>query len=337
MRWVHFPVARKLRIEFSGACYHVINRGNYRSDLFANPGAARSFQGCLFEACSRFFWRLHAFTIMRNHFHLALETPEPNLSLGMKWLQGSWAIRFNRFRGEVGQPFQGRYKALQVERGAALARVADYIHINPVRAGVLPFDRLLQYRWSSLPLFLRHHRPTFLDAENLLHNTGGWPDNASGWRGYRDHLRKVARTEQSIGREAKGRLSRGWAIGSPAFHTRLNEELVAQSSMQARFELLGADREAHHTARAELWEERLQALAAAFAIKLDELPAQKSAKEKLQLAAALKRITSVSNGWLAARLRMGAATGVSSFLHRFEISGETRSRYFESVLARCGA
>lgn len=74
---------RKLRLEFSGACYHVLNRGNYRRNLFATDGAAESFERCLFEAVGRFGWRLHAFVIMRNHFHLALETPEPNLSAGI--------------------------------------------------------------------------------------------------------------------------------------------------------------------------------------------------------------------------------------------------------------
>ena len=270
---------------------------------------------------------------MRNHFHLALETPEPNLSLGMKWLQGTWAVRFNRFRGEVGQPFQGRFKALHVERGEPLARVVDYIHLNPVRAGVLPFDRLMNFRWSSLPLFNRRHRPPFLEAENLLINSGGWADNAPGWRGYQEHLWAVAGAERKMGPDAIGRLSRGWAIGSPAFRARLREELVAQSSVQARFELLGADREAHRTARAELWDERLHALASGFGIELTNLPAQKSAVEKLQLAAALKRITSVSNRWLADRLQMGAPTGVSSFLHRFHAGGGDRTRLFRRVLA----
>ena len=74
---------RKLRLEFAGVCCHVINRGNYRRDLFAGTGAAESFQRCLFEAGEKFGWRLHAFVIMRNHFHLAVETPEPNLSAGM--------------------------------------------------------------------------------------------------------------------------------------------------------------------------------------------------------------------------------------------------------------
>ena len=108
-------------------------------------GAAEAFERCLFEACAKCGWRLHAFVIMRNHFHLALETPEPNLSVGMKWLQGTWAARFNRYRGEVGRPFQGRFKALHVEPAHALAQVAHYIHLNPVRAKVVEADRLAEF------------------------------------------------------------------------------------------------------------------------------------------------------------------------------------------------
>lgn len=109
-RWAH-RVTRKLRIEFAGACYHVTKRGNYRRDRFAAGGAARSFLCCLDQACTRYGWLVHAFVIMRNHFHLAVDTPEPNLSDGMKWRQRTWAMRFNRFRRETGRPFQGRYKA----------------------------------------------------------------------------------------------------------------------------------------------------------------------------------------------------------------------------------
>jgi putative transposase len=326
-------MARKLRVEFAGACYHVINRGSYRSDIFGSRGAARSFQRCLFEACARFLWRLHAFIIMRNHFHLAVETPEPNLSLGMKWLQGTWAIRFNRFRGEMGQPFQGRYKAIHVEPGDSLANVADYIHLNPVRAGIVTFEHLEDFRWSSLTLFPRRSRPEFLEPDNLLRNTGGWADNAAGWCGYRTHLGVVAGEEAKLGRKAIGRLSRGWAIGSPAFRSRLNEELVKQSSIQERFELLGADRDAHVAARAELREERLKSLANGFAIDLAALPSLKSAPEKLRLAAALKQITSVSNRWLAQRLQMGAATGVSSFLSRFQARGGAGTRAVKATLS----
>ena len=98
-------MARQIRLEFPGACYHVINRGNYRRDLFAMKGAAEAFESVLFEAAARCGWRVHAYVIMRNHFHLAVETPGPNLSLGMKFLQGTWANRFNRFHGLQGRPF----------------------------------------------------------------------------------------------------------------------------------------------------------------------------------------------------------------------------------------
>src|SRR5690242_1381803 len=106
---------RKLRLEFPGALYHVINRGNYRAHVFGTEGARRAFECCLFEACQKSKWVLHAYVIMGNHFHLALETPEGNLAAGMQWLQSTYATRFNRLRDERGHLFQGRYKALVVE------------------------------------------------------------------------------------------------------------------------------------------------------------------------------------------------------------------------------
>jgi REP element-mobilizing transposase RayT len=88
-------MARPLRIEYDGARYHVINRGNYRKNLFEGSGAAEAFERTLGEAAISFGWKVHAYVVMRNHFHLALELTEPNLSLGMKWLQGTWTRRFN--------------------------------------------------------------------------------------------------------------------------------------------------------------------------------------------------------------------------------------------------
>ena len=87
-----------MRIEYAGACYHVLNRGNYRRDHFGGKGTAESFQRCLFEARARFGWRLHAFVIMRNHFHLAVETPEPNPSMGTQGLHQSGAASAPEFQ-----------------------------------------------------------------------------------------------------------------------------------------------------------------------------------------------------------------------------------------------
>ena len=319
---------RKLRVEYAGACYHVINRGNYRRDLFAGKGAAESFQACLFEAGARFGWRLHAFVVMRNHFHLAVETPEPNLSDGMKWLQGTWAARFNRFRGESGRPFQGRYKALHVEPGHALAQVAHYIHLNPVRARVRPAERLREFPWSSLACFLAKDRPECLVAETVLHESGGLADTPAGWRRYLAYLGVLAEEDATRREEKFGRLSRGWLVGTAEFKADLKKKLAAQETGgrgRARLALLGADRAAHREARAELWEEQLLILARRAKIDLQQLPAPKSHPDKALLAAAMKRSTSVANAWLAERLAMGQPASASQFARRWLLRAEGRT------------
>src|SRR6187549_4194464 len=142
-------MARKLRLEFPGACYHVINRGNYRADIFSSEKTKAAFEACLFEACEKSGWLLHAFVIMRNHYHLVIETPLGNIVTGMHWLQSTFGNRFNRFRGEHGHMFQGRYKALLVEPGDHLGMVCHYVHLNPVRAGASTVAHLDRYRHSS--------------------------------------------------------------------------------------------------------------------------------------------------------------------------------------------
>src|SRR5665647_3496602 len=142
-------MARKLRLEFPGAIYHVINRGNYRGFVFRTLGARRAFEACLFQACERSEWQLRAFVVMGNHYHLAVETPQGNLVAGMQWLQATFANRFNRLRGERGHLFQGRFKSLLVEAGERLGVLCHYIHLNPSRAGLISVARLGNYRHSS--------------------------------------------------------------------------------------------------------------------------------------------------------------------------------------------
>ena len=314
-------MARKLRVEYAGACYHVLNRGNYRRDLFTGKGAAEAFERTMFEAADRFGWRLHAFVIMSNHYHLALETPEPNLSEGMKWLQGTWVMRFNRFRGQVGRPFQGRYKALHVEPGPALAQVAQYIHLNPRRAKLVRPGRLLDHRWSSLWHFVGKKRPGCLEAATILAEAGGLPDRAVGWRRYLEYLEVQAEEEQELRDKKFGRLSRGWALGSAEFKAGLRRDLSERGAQLDRLALAGADRTGQQEVRAEIWEEKLQIAAKALGIELSKLPAPFSAPEKVWLAAVMKSATSVSNGWLAERLRMGRPASVSQFVRRFRLAG----------------
>ncbi|MCX6936542.1 MAG: transposase [Verrucomicrobia bacterium] len=136
---------RKLRVESEGGLYHVINRGNYRAHIFETDGAKFAFENALRETLEGYGWRIHAYVIMSNHYHLAVETPQPNLVDGAHNLQSSFATRFNRLRKERGHVFQGRYQSLIVEDTAALTRLVDYIHLNSVRAGIETLETLGSY------------------------------------------------------------------------------------------------------------------------------------------------------------------------------------------------
>jgi REP element-mobilizing transposase RayT len=322
---------RPLRIEFAGACYHVINRGNYRRRLFTESGSAEAFERVLGEAAERFHWRIHAYVIMSNHFHLAVELGEPNLSAGMKWLQGTWIRRYNAFRDLVGRPFQGRYKALLVAPGHAFGQVCHYIHLNPVRARLCAAAAVTGYRWSSLPRFVAKNRPAWLDPRTVLLESGDLPDSTAGWKRYMQYLEFLA-TDETAKRELVGRnLSRGWCVGDARFKADMTAAARAQQAEQERY--AGLEPEVVQEQRAAGWEERLQALARAAKIDLKTLPPLKSAAPKTLLAAAMKRSTSVSNAWLAARLDMGAPASASQFARRRMLNAEGHAEV-EALLSR---
>ena len=293
-------MARKLRLEFPGACYHVINRGNYRADIFKTEKTKAAFEACLFEACTKSGWVLRAFVIMRNHYHLALETPQGNLVAGMQWLQATFANRFNKLRGERGHLFQGRYKALLVEEGEPLGLVCHYLHLNPMRAGVLPVERLGEYRYSSY-WYLRQPeaRPPFLQLETVLAEAGGLADNPAGWSSYADHLAWQA-AEGPAGRsKAYVSLSQGWALGSAGFKTALVKDHALAAESRAW------DSQGAREIRELAWEALFRRALATLGRKEGELAdGPKSAPWKVAMATYLKERTQASNPWLARRLGM---------------------------------
>lgn len=311
-------MARPLRIEYAGACYHVINRGNYRRKLFTGAGAAAAFVRTLGEAAVRFGWSIHAYAVMSNHFHLAVELAEPNLSEGMQWLQGTWIRRYNGFRKLVGRPFQGRYKALLVEPGTAFGQVCHYIHLNPVRAGLVGPDKAKDYPWTSLAWFGRKGRPGWLRPESVLPAAGDLPDTRAGWHRYHLYLEFLATDETARRELVAQRMSRGWCVGGRAFKQEMRAEAAQRGAELECF--AGLEPAGVRAERAAGWEERLLTLARSVGLALDHLPARKSAPDKVLLAAALKRSTSVSNGWLAQRLQMGQPASVSQFVRRLELN-----------------
>lgn len=149
-------MARSLRIEFPGAVYHVTSRGNARQDIVRDDSDREKWMDWLRRTVETYGWRLHAFALMRNHDHLFVETPEPNLSDGMQYLNGSYTSYFNRRHRRCGHLFQGRFKGCLIEEQGHFLEVSRYIHLNAVRAkaAVLPE----QYPWSSYRGYQRASR-----------------------------------------------------------------------------------------------------------------------------------------------------------------------------------
>ncbi len=140
-------MARPLRIEFAGALYHITARGDGREDIYLSDADREQFLTVLAQVCERFNWYCHAYCLMSNHYHLLIETPDANLAKGMRQLNGVYTQRFNRTHSRVGHVFQGRYKAVLVEKQTYLLELARYIVLNPVRAKMVRSAQ--NWLWSS--------------------------------------------------------------------------------------------------------------------------------------------------------------------------------------------
>ena len=140
-------MARPLRLEYSGAVYHVTARGNARNPIFHSDTDRELFLEILHKVTERFHWLCHVYCLMNNHYHLVVETPEGNISAGMRQLNGVYTQTSNRIHGRVGHVFQGRYKAILVQKESHLLQVCRYVVLNPVRANAVnsPED----WKWSS--------------------------------------------------------------------------------------------------------------------------------------------------------------------------------------------
>ena len=140
-------MARQLRIQFSGALYHITSRGNEKKDIFQRDDDRGKFLTYLKEAKERYRFLLYAYALMNNHYHLLIETPLANIAQIMHYINTSYTVYFNRKNRRYGHLFQGRYKAILVDKDNYLLELSRYIHLNPVRANLVtgPED----YRWSS--------------------------------------------------------------------------------------------------------------------------------------------------------------------------------------------
>jgi REP element-mobilizing transposase RayT len=220
-------MAGKLRVEYSGAIYHVMYRGDRREPIIKDELDRRRFVETLGEACAKTSWEVHAYCLMENHFHLVLETPLANLVAGMKWFLGTYTSRFNRRHNLFGHLFSGRYKALIVDGSGNgyLRTVCDYVHLNPVRANLLTNEQPLRsYPWSSYGHYLQAptKRPAWLRVERLLGELGIPKDSPAGRRQF--ELGMEERRQRDEPGQWKS-VERGWCLRDEEFRQELLEQM----------------------------------------------------------------------------------------------------------------
>ncbi|MBU3948142.1 MAG: transposase [Proteobacteria bacterium] len=160
-------MARQWRIEYPGALYHVLSRGNGKRDIFLSDDDRHRFLALVEELSDRFDIEVFAYVLMSNHYHLLLKTIDANLSKAMQWLGTTYTRKFNINNYESGHLFQGRYKCIIVENDAYLLRLSCYIHRNPLRAGIV--ERLAEYKWSSYRYYAyKQKAPDWLKTKTIL-------------------------------------------------------------------------------------------------------------------------------------------------------------------------
>ena len=188
-------MARPLRIEYPGAYYHVMNRGNRREDIFLTDKDRKVFLEGLADSCETYRVKLIAYVLMTNHFHLLVQTPQANLSEFMRHFLVTYTVRFNRRNGRTGHVFQGRFKSLLVDEDEYLLPLSRYIHLNPIRTSQfkdadLPTksEYLKNYPWSTLAgyCYLRKRNKNIDYGWFLSTYFGG--DTAKGRRQCREYV-----------------------------------------------------------------------------------------------------------------------------------------------------
>ena len=332
-------MARPIRFQYPGAIYHVMARGDGGRTVFETEDDRKSFVFRLGQVCGSHGWRVHAWVLMGNHFHLLLETPQANLVTGMQWLMGTYSQGWNRARLRRGHVFQGRYKSVPVTGTTADAHyfriVADYIHLNPARAGLAGGKRgpLTDYKWSSLPAYVKGNGPDWLVMERVL-RAFELAQDGRGRRAYVAWLEARAANEGGkIDDAATAAIRRGWYLGKETFKDRLLKLLdkTKQVTGGSRNQTGDALREHGEKEAERIVRRSLKSLGLTPTPKaLAKLP--KGDRRKAALAALLRERTSVSNGWIAARLAMGHPGSVSRMLGACKSDAEIAS--IRSALAK---
>jgi REP element-mobilizing transposase RayT len=308
-------------------------RGDRGENIFLDDTDREQILRTLTQACAKTGWRIHAWVLMSNHYHWLVETPQPNLVEGMRWLQNTYTRRFNHRHTLWGHVFGGRYKAVLVESDLDsdyFRNLWDYIHLNPVRAGLVDPKEgpaLSDYRWSSLAQVYAvgpARRPAWCTTERSF-ATFGCKDSVAGRKELIERLDQRTIDEEAEkcgwivrdGQSLNSSLRRGWYWGSERFREKLLD-LAAKGFKQLRHR----NRRSTHQWRDHAQSSATDLIRQGFnVLELSEVQLKTtkgSEPRKVSLAWAIARSTTLSQSWIADRLHMRSAANVSQQVRRFE-------------------
>ena len=318
-------MARQVRIEYPGAVYHCMARGNRREEIVSGDGDREAFVALLEELVGRTGWRMFAWVLMGNHYHLVFKTPEPNLVEGMKWLQNTWTKRFNARNGYWGHVFGGRYKSVVVEENEHLAVLIDYVHLNPFRAGLIKKGMGLEdYPWSSLGDYLSpaRKRRGWVRVEDGLKQRMYSGDHVRERRRYLKHLEEVALSDGGHPklpgdgeRSLQSSLRRGWYLGAEEYREKLLTMLEARKKKGGHRRVSGytGDQQRDH---GEAMAERIVVAGLdELGLSEEDLAGMKKGDwRKRVIGRVVREKTAIRLTWLAERLKMGNVSRASKLV-----------------------
>ena len=290
--------------------YLLHNCGDRRESIARDDADRQRFIATLGETCAKTGWRVHAFVLMPDHFHIVVETPQPNLVSGMKWFLGTYTARLNRRHGQTGHLFAGRYRSMLIGDGGEYLKTAcDYVHLNPARAKLINSTQpLAEFRWSSLPEYLRapSERASWLEVGRLLRDCGIKRDDATGRREFAARLERLRGGEMW---EQFQPLRSGWHYGEEP-HRKKALHAVKQSRSK---HLYGPEvNEAAEDNALEIIEDELRALGWS---QEDLVTERKGHVEKVRIAQRLRAETTMTLRWIAEKLHMGMRSHLTHLLY----------------------
>ena len=298
-------MARALRIEYEGAVYHVTARGNERSKIFFSRKDYARFKEYLGEAKEKYGFLLNAYVLMTNHYHLIIETPEKNLSRIMHYLNGSYTTYTNIKRKRSGHLFQGRYKAIVVDKDSYLLELSRYLHLNPVRAKMV--EKPEEYPYSSYKSFISGNPESIVNLGAVL---GMFSKSEKQAR-----KRYQAFVEDAMGKEPENPIKKvygGVILGSQEFIKKVLSKL--ESDRVEKMEV--SHRKALHAAAGV--EQIIEAVLRHYRISLEEIAGNKRSEARNACIYLLKRHTAASNGEIGEIFRKLTYSAIAKLVKVFQ-------------------